>query len=342
MNKYNREAPYWITIAHLPKWGTEKINRLVVKILHQVKISLEEFFQLSESEWKEQFLLSVKEISDLNQARNELPNSAFIAEDLYSQGYEIIPLNSPSYSQILKDNLKIKHAPPILYVKGNAQILHKSSIAIVGSRDTSEISLQFTDNIAKSASERNQVVVSGFAKGVDKQALNSAIKYKGESIIVLPQGIMTFGSGFKRYYQSITQGDVLVLSVFHPKSVWSAGLAMSRNPIIYGLAKDIFVAQSSEKGGTWSGVINGLKKGRVIYVRMPQDGENSANMLLIERGASPVDLAGNPILTHSQIIEGKNDNQSNSDQNDNQSNSDQNKEHINIEPQKKLEQLTLF
>ncbi|MBF0302199.1 MAG: hypothetical protein HQK73_04100 [Desulfamplus sp.] len=68
---------------------------------------------------------------------------------------------------------------------------------------------------------------------------------------------------------------------------------MARNPIIYGLAKDIFVAQSSEKGGTWSGVINGLKKGRVIYVRMPEDSEINANRLLIEKGAAPVDLAGN-------------------------------------------------
>ncbi len=57
--------------------------------------------------------------------------------------------------------------------------------------------ITFTDNIAKLASKNFKVVVSGFAKGVDKQALDSAINYKGQSIIVFPQGIMTFGSGFK-------------------------------------------------------------------------------------------------------------------------------------------------
>jgi predicted Rossmann fold nucleotide-binding protein DprA/Smf involved in DNA uptake len=194
----------------------------------------------------------------------------------------------------LKANLKLK-APTILYVKGNKQVMQENSIAIVGSRDADDISLQFTDNMAKKASEQFKVVVSGFAKGVDKQALDSAIKYKGQSIIVLPQGIMTFGSGIKKYYKEMTTGDVLVLSTFHPKSVWSAGLAMARNPIIYALATEIYVAQSSESGGTWAGVIDGLKKGRTILVRKPNQDEKNANLILIGKGAKSIDFEGNAI-----------------------------------------------
>jgi predicted Rossmann fold nucleotide-binding protein DprA/Smf involved in DNA uptake len=168
-------------------------------------------------------------------------------------------------------------------------------VAIVGSRDASDTALKFTDNIAKLASKEYKVVVSGFAKGVDKQALDSAIKYKGQSIIVLPQGIMTFSSGFKTYYSQIIEGDVLVLSTFMPKSGWNAKLAMARNPIIYGLADEIFVAESSEKGGTWSGVIDGLRKKRKIFVRKPELKETNANELLIKRGAIAVDSDGLPL-----------------------------------------------
>ena len=171
--------------------------------------------------------------------------------------------------------------------------MHEKSIAIVGSRNASEKSLEFTDNIAKLASKEYKVVVSGFAKGVDKQALDSAIKYKGQSIIVLPQGIMTFGSGFKKYYKQIVDGDVLVLSTFFPKAPWKAELAMARNPIIYGLADEIYVAESSEKGGTWSGVVDGLRKNRKIFVRKPDPAENNANNLLIQKGAIAVDFNGN-------------------------------------------------
>ncbi|MCF8265341.1 MAG: DNA-processing protein DprA, partial [Melioribacteraceae bacterium] len=281
----NKEAAYWIALAHLPRWGYLKINNLIIKFYHEKKLSIEDFFQLSEDEWQTEFDLGYKETEDLKKAKSELVNNAFLAETLINEGYEIIPITSPEYSKTLKANLKAAHAPALLYVKGNKQIMQEKSIAIVGSRSASEIALAFTDNIAMLASREHKVVVSGFAKGVDKQALDSAINYKGQSIIVLPQGIMTFGSGFKLYYRQIVDGDVLVLSTFFPKAPWKAELAMARNPIIYGLADEICVAESSEKGGTWSGVVDGLRKKRIIYVRKPETPERNANDLLIQKGA---------------------------------------------------------
>lgn len=292
------ESTYWIALAHLPKWGYGKINNLIIKFFHDEKITIEDFFNLPETVWSSKYQLDSKEILDLQTAKSVLPNNAFFAENLLSQGYELIPITSPEYSKTLKQNLKATHSPALLYVKGNKQILHEKSIAIVGSRAAVEISLEFTDNMAKLASKDFKVVVSGFAKGVDKQALDSAIKYKGQSIIVLPQGITTFNAGFKTYYKQIVDGDVLVLSTFHPNAVWSTGLAMARNPIIYGLADEIYVAESSEKGGTWSGVIDGLKKGRLIYVREPALNEKNANTLLIQKGAIAVDYNGMEIYNN--------------------------------------------
>ena len=247
MNKF---SVYWMALAHLPRWGHAKINNLIVKFYHENKITPEEFFRLSENEWRNFYGLGTKEIEDLNKAKSELSNNAFLAESLINAGYELIPIISSDYSNTLKENLKVAHAPALLYVKGNKQILHEKSIAIVGSRNASENSLKFADNIAKLASIEFKVVVSGFAKGVDKQALDSSIKYMGQSIIVLPQGIATFGSGFNSYYRQIVDGNVLVISTFFPKAPWRAELAMARNPIIYGLADEIYVAESSDKGGT--------------------------------------------------------------------------------------------
>lgn len=290
------EAAYWIALAHLPKWGHKKINDLIIKFFHDNQISIVDFFGLSESDWKNIYKLDENQIFDLLKAKSELGSNAFLAESFFSQGFEMIPITSPEYSKTLKTNLKAAHSPAVLYIKGNKKILEEKSIAIVGSRAASEIALKFTDNIAKNASKEYKVVVSGFAKGIDKQALDSAINYKGQSIIVLPQGIMTFASGFKNYYKQIIDGDVLVLSTFPPKAGWSAGLAMARNPIIYGLADEIYVAESSEKGGTWSGVIDGLRKGRKIYVRKPEATEKNANNILIQKGAVPIDFNGNELV----------------------------------------------
>lgn len=297
------ELPYWIALSHLSSWGNEKINNLIRKIIYEEKQNLEEFFNAPTYDWMSKFYLYEKDILDLQNAKNKLPNYSFLAEDLLSQGYEIIPINSPEYSKTLRENLKVKHLPQILYVKGNKQLLQDHSVAIVGSRNAHDISFCFTDNIAKLASKENKVVISGFAKGIDRQALDSALKYKGRSIIVLPQGIMTFGSGFKKYYSHIIEGRVTALSTFPPQSPWSVQLAMTRNLIIYGLAEEIYVAESNESGGTWAGVMDGLRKGRKIYIRAPEPKENNANNLLIEKGAIPVDFNGVSIMNHRRVPE---------------------------------------
>lgn len=300
-----KELAYWLTLAHLPKVKTKKKNEIIVRFFEEGKTIID-FFHTQSSEWKYKYDISESEIPLFNDAISDIANYAFLVEDLLAQGYNIIPITSNDYSPTLKKNLGRPYAPPIIYTKGNIKIMKEKSITIVGSRKAKDISLEFTDNVAKMASKDYKVVVSGFAKGVDKQALDSALKYCGQSIIVLPQGISTFQSGFKKYYKQIIEGDVLVLSTFHPKAPWSVQLAMARNPIIYGLASEIYVAESSEKGGTWSGVMDGLRKGRTIYVRRPNKREKNANNLLISKGGLAVnqegDVATYELLESEQLI----------------------------------------
>lgn len=288
----SKELTYWLALAHVPKIKTKKKNEIIVQLFEQGK-SVIDFFESEYSAWEDKYQLNKSEIELFLDAKKELSNYAFMVEDLLEQGYNILPITSQDYSPTLKKNLGRTYAPPVIYTKGNLQIMKEKSVAIVGSRKANDNSLEFTDNVAKNASKDYKVVVSGFAKGVDKQALDSALKYKGQSIIVLPQGIATFQSGFKKYYKQIIEGDVLVLSTFYPKAPWSVQLAMARNPIIYGLASEIYVAESSEKGGTWSGVMDGLRKNRTIYVRKPNPREKNANNILISKGGKAVDVAGN-------------------------------------------------
>ncbi len=291
MSAYN-EHTYWIAIAHLPRWSIERINRLIVQVTHDSKITWTEFFETDRTGWREMFAFTEKELSDLELARKDLPRLAFIAEQLDNEGFQIIPINSSDYPTTLKENLKIKSSPPVLYTKGRKGLLKEDVVPIVGSRNAGKIALDFTDYVAKKCVHDFKVVVSGFAKGVDKQALDSTLEAHGKSIIVLPQGILTFQSGFKKYYEPIVNGEVLVLSTFFPKAGWDAGLAMARNAYIYGLATEIYVAESDSKGGTWEGAMDGLKKHRKIYVRWPETKEDNANSKLVELGAIPVDMKG--------------------------------------------------
>ena len=283
---------YWIAVAHLPKWHTERVNRFIVQVVYENQMAWSDFFGLDKKEWRNIFAFTDNELADIESAKRDLPRLAFIAEQLQNEGFQIIPVNSPGYPAVLKENLKMKGSPPVLYIKGRKGLLQDDAVAVVGSRSAGKIALDFTDRVARKSVKESKVVVSGFAKGVDRQVLDSAIAAHGKSIIVLPQGILTFQSGFKKYYEPIVNGDLLVLSTFFPKAGWDVGLAMARNAYIYGLAGEIYVAETDSKGGTWEGAMDGLRRHRTVYVRIPEPGEKNANRKLIDLGAVPVSMDG--------------------------------------------------
>lgn len=285
-----QELTYWVALALIPKMYTKRKNEIYVKCFnHTPQISIINLFE-DASVWD---IVELNEVEreQFIEAKHHLANTSFLVDELMAQGYDIIPIVHSEYPKALKENLKY-NAPAVIYTKGNKALLQESSIAIVGSRNAVPISLTFTDNMAKKGVSEGKVVVSGFAKGVDQKALDSAVEVNGKSIIVLPQGIMTFGSGFKRYYKHIIEGRVLVISTFAPKAPWSVEFAMARNHIIYGLAQEIYVAQSDNNGGTWSGAIDGLRRGCPIFVRYPEKLEKNANLLLIQKGARAVNSSG--------------------------------------------------
>lgn len=295
----NNHFSYWMAFAHARSFSNRRKIEFLIQSVHD-KMTIEDALTAVKKNDKLDFNFTDKEWEGLKAEINKLPNYSFLYEELNEQGFELINIFQKShYPQILKDNLK-KSAPILLYIKGNRSLLDESTVAIVGARKSGKKSLSFTDNIAKKMVRDGNVIVSGFAKGVDRKALDSALKYKGKSIIVLPQGILTYTT--KKYYEHIVEGDVLLLSTYHPKAPWSVGLAMDRNKTIYGLSSEIYVAESNNKGGTWEGVKNGLKRKRTIYIRIPDNKEKNANKKLIDLGAVPVDMEGHLVKERRDIF----------------------------------------
>ena len=281
--------PCWMAFAHARSITNVRKMEFLIDVVFNSGRELDKVMDEARTCGAVGFPFTDKEYAGFLDALEKRANYAFLAEELVNNNISAISVMEPDYPNQLKRNL-VKNAPILFYCKGNSDLLKKESIAIVGSRNGSQAALLFTDQVARAATEKKQVVVSGFAKGVDLQALDSTLVYHGQSIIVLPQGILTYRSN--TYYQHIVKGDVLVTSPYHPKTPWDVGLAMDRNKIIYGLADEIYVAESDSKGGTWEGAQDGLKKKRKIYVRKPGEGEKNANDILISKGAVPVDGSG--------------------------------------------------
>ncbi|MBK8661950.1 MAG: hypothetical protein IPN18_09130 [Ignavibacteriales bacterium] len=88
--KFENELPYWLAFTHfLPRWGNEKINKLLVNILHSNKMSLSDFFEMEDSQIADLFLLNGKKIETIRTAEQSCQISHFLVEDILSQGLKL-------------------------------------------------------------------------------------------------------------------------------------------------------------------------------------------------------------------------------------------------------------
>ena len=80
----NEELAYWLALAHIPKIKTKTKNEIIVHLFEQAK-NIIDFFQFEVSTWSHDFGLNQSEIELFLEAKNELPNYAFLVEDLLEQ-----------------------------------------------------------------------------------------------------------------------------------------------------------------------------------------------------------------------------------------------------------------
>ena len=78
------------------------------------------------------------------------------------------------YPQRLKERLGA-NAPTVLYGCGNLELLDDGGLAVVGSRNTSEELLEYTERIGRLAARAGCAIISGGAKGVDQAAMHGAL-----------------------------------------------------------------------------------------------------------------------------------------------------------------------
>lgn len=179
-------------------------------------------------------------------------------------------------------------APALLHGAGDSGLLGQRGIGVVGSRDVSPEGAEVTKGIAAAAVDLGYSLVSGGSRGVDQLAMNAAFQSGGRIVGVLADSLIRrLRSPYIR--MAIHDDRAVMCTPYSPKAPFRVWNAMGRNKIIYALSEITLVVTSMpEKGGTWSGATEALKRGfgRVGVWRGP--GEGPGNARLQELGAEPL------------------------------------------------------
>jgi DNA processing protein len=164
------------------------------------------------------------------------------------------------------------------------------AIGICGSRNVSKDALVWAYKFGAKAAKRDLVVVSGHAKGIDREAHRRALQNGGSTIAVLPEGIGNFRLNRElRPYVQLGK-NLLAVSMFSPNATWKSWRAMDRNKLIVGLPIGIFVVEARETVGTINAAMECVRQRKKLWAvaYSNETPERAGNRLLLQDSAIPL------------------------------------------------------
>ena len=290
MDDVVQEQACWLLLAFESKLPRCTIHEIAAKWCGERCRTLQEFFAVDARQWSDICQLDEKAVAKLELANGKYEEQLAFAQQMQQEGVSMLTVLDERYPKVLKFTLPLEQRPPVLFFMGDLEILDLTTIAIIGSRHAHEESVAFTRMAAYYLAEQGINVISGNARGVDRAALAGAIEAFGCTTLVLPHGMRWLGKEQAQELRpKIEAGNVLALSQFHPKAIWTVPRAMERNNVVTGLARIVIVAESNTRGGTWEGANGALRQYRLVYVRQSDTPALlSGNRALLEHGAYPL------------------------------------------------------
>ncbi len=161
---------------------------------------------------------------------------------------------------------EIKDKPKTLYVVGNAKLLHRKSIAIVGSRDCTNYGAKVSEKLAYNLSKQNIIIVSGLARGIDTYAHIGCLKAGGKTIAVVAHGLdMIYPKDNRDLAIKIVSSGGAIISEYPVGEKPLAWHFPERNRIISGISQGIVVVEAKEKSGALITANLSLEYGRRVF-----------------------------------------------------------------------------
>ncbi len=201
-------------------------------------------------------------------------------------GIWVLSRADAEYPELLRQQLG-RLAPPILYGAGPRDLLQEGGVAIVGSRNADERSLEFARGLGERCAREGLTVISGGARGVDSEATLTCLNEGGNAVAVLADSLAKAAVA-KKYREHLADGRLLLLSPYSPHASFNVGNAMGRNKYLYILADVAVVVHTGPKGGTWEGAHENLKRNWAPLLVYASDDPNAANQELLRTGGHPI------------------------------------------------------
>lgn len=246
----------WLALALTPGLGA----RMAGKLLRAMG-SPEAIFNASLTELESHRLPAA--VAQMIRTRQPMSAAAKELAQAQAAGIRLLTWDEPEYPQRLRE---IYDPPPLLYVRGNIELLNRHLISIVGSRRPTPYGNQMAEKLARDLADRGLVIVSGLARGIDSCAHKGALSsLTGATMGVLGCGIDVIypKENKKIFAQMETRGAII--SEFAMGTFPGPQNFPIRNRIISGMAVGVVVVEGAQYSGSLITARLAMEFGREVY-----------------------------------------------------------------------------
>lgn len=201
-----------------------------------------------------------KWVTEIVKAR-EMIDPQRIGDALIKEGIKIITPDEGDYPRVLAE---LADAPPLLYYRG--QLLGDAEgLAIVGSRQATAYGKAVARTLARDATARGIVIMSGLARGIDTAAHQGAVDSGGVTWAFLGSGLdRIYPFENKKLAERILEKGA-VISEFVPNAPPNATHFPARNRLISGCSRGVVVVEAAQRSGALITVDFALEQGREVF-----------------------------------------------------------------------------
>ena len=178
-------------------------------------------------------------------------------------GCQLIHWEETEYPKRL---LEIYDPPPLLYVRGNVQVLNRHAISIVGTRRPTPYGNQIAERLARDLGEHGLIVASGLARGIDSSAHRGACAAsRGGTVGVLGSGIdVIYPKENRKLFEEVEKRGVIITEF--PMGTYPAPENFPvRNRMVAGMALGVIVVQGAQYSGSLITSRLAMEFGREVY-----------------------------------------------------------------------------
>lgn len=200
----------------------------------------------------------------------------------------IVTLDSPRYPPLLK---QIPSPPPVLFVRGDTDVLHTPQLAIVGSRKPTTQGTRIAARFARDLASYGITVCSGLAYGIDAAAHKATLEAGGLTVAVTGTGLdRVYPASHHALAHEIAKCGALV-SEFPIGTNPRPAFFPRRNRIISGLSHGTLVVEAAIKSGSLTTSAHATEQSREVFA-VPGNIDNPLSRgshQLIRHGATLVE-----------------------------------------------------